>query len=58
MTVLAFVDTETTGLDPDRHEIWEVALIVRRPTVLGDETVAVRQSGNPGASLISLGIKS
>lgn len=26
---LAFVDTETTGLDPDRHEIWEVALIVR-----------------------------
>lgn len=27
-TPLAFVDTETTGLDPDRHEIWEVALIV------------------------------
>lgn len=25
---LAFVDTETTGLDPDRHQIWEVALIV------------------------------
>jgi DNA polymerase III epsilon subunit-like protein len=25
---LAFVDTETTGLDPDRHEIWEVGLIV------------------------------
>jgi DNA polymerase III alpha subunit (gram-positive type) len=22
-----FVDTETTGLDPDRHEIWEVACI-------------------------------
>lgn len=27
MTV-CFIDTETTGLDPDRHEIWEVALIV------------------------------
>lgn len=25
---LAFVDTETTGLDADRHEIWEVGLIV------------------------------
>jgi hypothetical protein len=24
---VAFVDVETTGLDPDRHEIWEVALI-------------------------------
>jgi DNA polymerase III epsilon subunit-like protein len=26
---LAFVDTETTGLDPDRHEVWEVGLILR-----------------------------
>jgi len=26
---LAFVDTETTGLDPDLHEIWEVGLILR-----------------------------
>lgn len=25
---IAFVDTETTGLDPVRHEIWEVGLIV------------------------------
>ena len=25
---IVFVDTETTGLDPDRHEIWEVGLIV------------------------------
>lgn len=31
MAVLAFVDTETTGLDPDRHEVWELALILRRP---------------------------
>lgn len=28
MTAVAFVDTETTGLDPDVHEIWEVACIV------------------------------
>lgn len=26
---LAFVDTETTGLDPDCHEVWEVGLILR-----------------------------
>lgn len=30
MTPLAFIDTETTGLDADHHEIWEVALILRR----------------------------
>lgn len=24
---VCFLDTETTGLDPDRHSIWEVALI-------------------------------
>ena len=29
VTPLAFVDTETTGLNPDVHEIWEVALILR-----------------------------
>jgi DNA polymerase III epsilon subunit-like protein len=29
MIKLAAVDTETTGLDPDRHEIWEVGLILR-----------------------------
>ena len=27
MSDICFVDTETTGLDPDRHSIWEVALI-------------------------------
>lgn len=27
MTRICFIDTETTGLDPDRHAIWEVALI-------------------------------
>ena len=28
-TPLAFLDTETTGLDPDQHEVWEVGLILR-----------------------------
>ena len=28
MTGVCFVDTETTGLDPERHEIWEVGLIL------------------------------
>ncbi len=27
MTKLAFVDTETTGLDPNHHQIWELAII-------------------------------
>jgi DNA polymerase III epsilon subunit-like protein len=31
VTKLCFIDTETTGLDPDLHEIWEVALIEREP---------------------------
>jgi hypothetical protein len=26
---LVFLDTETTGLDPDRHEVWEIGCIVR-----------------------------
>jgi hypothetical protein len=28
MTALAFIDTETTGLDPERHEMWEFAAIL------------------------------
>lgn len=32
---LAFVDIETTGLDPDRHEIIELAVVLVRQT--GDE---------------------
>lgn len=28
---IAFLDTETTGLDPVRHEVWEVGLILRKP---------------------------
>lgn len=26
---LAFVDVETSGLDPTRHEIWEIAVVIR-----------------------------
>ncbi|WP_181874410.1 3'-5' exonuclease [Marinitenerispora sediminis] len=29
MTKLVFLDTETTGLNPDLHEPWEIAAIVR-----------------------------
>lgn len=29
MPNLAFIDTETTGLDPRRHEVWEIAVILR-----------------------------
>ncbi len=33
-SLLAFIDTETTGLDPDKHEIIELALIVCRQIVV------------------------
>ncbi|MCW6010335.1 hypothetical protein K1W54_38170 [Micromonospora sp. CPCC 205371] len=29
MSTLAFIDLETTGLDPERHHIWEIGAIVR-----------------------------
>ena len=28
MSDLVFLDTETTGLDPDKHEVWEIAWAV------------------------------
>jgi len=31
VTAIAFVDTETTGLDPIYHKVWEVAIIRREP---------------------------
>lgn len=33
MTKLCFIDTETTGLEPDRHEVYEIGLIVRDPAL-------------------------
>lgn len=29
VSALAFLDTETTGLHPDDHEVWEVGLVLR-----------------------------
>ena len=29
MTTLAFIDVETSGLDADRHQIWEVGALIR-----------------------------
>lgn len=29
MSKIAFLDTETTGLDHERHEVWEIGLITR-----------------------------
>lgn len=35
---LAFVDVESTGLDPERNEVWEVALILRQAVDGGQPT--------------------
>lgn len=55
MTKYVFADTETTGLDPDRCEIWEIGAILReegqpdkeyawqiRPTLNGAEPTGLR----------------
>jgi DNA polymerase III epsilon subunit-like protein len=40
MTKLVFLDTETTGLDPRRHELLEVGMIIRTDNQIGsDKTV-------------------
>lgn len=31
MTLIAFVDLETTGIDPAVHDVWEIGIIDRRP---------------------------
>lgn len=41
MPKLCFIDTETTGLDPDRQEVWEVACVIRSED--GSETEHVWQ---------------
>lgn len=35
-SVLAFCDTETTGLIADMHHVWEIAVILRKPDAGGD----------------------
>lgn len=37
MTNLAFIDTETTGLDDRHHDVWEVAYILRYDDDVQDE---------------------
>ncbi len=37
MKKLIFLDIETTGLDADRHEVWEVGAIERVPVINGDD---------------------
>jgi DNA polymerase III alpha subunit (gram-positive type) len=32
VTTYAFLDLETTGLDPDRHELWEIGIVYRDDT--------------------------
>lgn len=49
---VCFVDCETTGLDPDRHEIWEVGLI----DALGDEHHWFLPVDESRADLIALNI--
>lgn len=34
MRPLVFLDTETTGLDPARHEVWEIAYAVGKHDIL------------------------
>jgi oligoribonuclease (3'-5' exoribonuclease) len=42
---LVFLDTETTGLDPNRHEIWEVAYAVEDdPIVSGSVHHSLRNA--------------
>ena len=57
MTALAFIDTETTGLSPTAHEVWEFAAVLANhdgdtltvtDTIHLDITVSLRTS-EPGA---------
>lgn len=46
---LVFLDTETTGLDPDRHEVWEIAYAVEDGPVLRSIVVHQTQTADPVA---------
>ena len=37
MSRLVFLDTETTGLDPREHEVWEIGAIVREDSATDEE---------------------
>lgn len=59
MRPLAFVDLETTGLDPGRHEILEIGIVVANPRTLetrGMFDVRVRPGRIEDADPVALGI--
>lgn len=45
---LAFVDCETTGLDPDRHEIWELAVVSEKGDLHAHLPVDLRRADPTG----------
>jgi len=52
---VAFVDVETTGLDPERHGIWEIAVIVDGTEIVWQQALSERQleEADPYASKIT-----
>lgn len=46
---LVFLDTETTGLDPDRHEIWELAYAVDEGDIHGGVVYHSMRHADPKA---------
>jgi hypothetical protein len=56
MTRICFVDCETTSLDPEHGEIWEVGLIVREPVDVESEHQWFLPVGLDHADPIALGI--
>lgn len=55
---IVFVDVEATGLDPDRHEPWEIALLT--PAGLDDQHAGLTQTWQVHADLATaeaLGVK-
>lgn len=44
---LVFLDTETTGLDPDRHEVWEIAYAVEDGPI--QRSIVVHQTATADA---------
>lgn len=56
---IAFVDTETSGLDPARHQVWEFAAIIRDPQagkILDIQDVFQVQISMDGADVDALAI--
>ena len=54
MTKICFVDTETTSLEEDRGEVWEIAAIVRQPGQVDAEHLWEMRPTLAGADPMSL----